>query len=140
VGAMAPGTSVHLKVLRNGETRDVTLTLGEAPSGKGQGSNAEGPAENSPMNGVQVDELTNDIRQELGLNPDVKGVVVTDVPDGSPASDAGLQRGDVIEQVNRHPVNSVAEYQRLIGEAGAQAVVLLINRGGNTTFVVVQPE
>jgi serine protease Do len=140
VGAMAPGTSVHLKVLRNGETRDVTLTLGEAPSGKGQGSNAEGPAENSPMNGVQVDELTNDIRQQLGLNPDVKGVVVTDVPDGSPASDAGLQRGDVIEQVNRHPVNSVAEYQRLIGEAGAQAVVLLINRGGNTTFVVVQPE
>jgi serine protease Do len=140
VGAMAPGTTVHLKALRNGETRDVTLTLGEAPSGKGAGTNAEGPAENSPMNGVEVDELTNDIRQQLGLNPDVKGVVVTEVPDGSPASEADLQRGDVIEQVNRHPVNSVADYQRLIRDAGAQAVVLLINRGGNTTFVVVQPE
>ena len=140
VGTMAPGTTVHLKVLRSGENRDVTLTLGEAPSGKGQGNSAEGSAENSPLNGIQVDELTSDIRQQLGLGPDVKGVVVTEVPDGSPASDAGLQRGDVIEQVNRHPVNSVPEYERLVREAGTQAVVLLVNRGGNTTFVVVQPE
>lgn len=141
VGTMAPGTSVHLKVLRNGQTSDVALTLGEAPSGKGgAGKGGEGSAENSPMHGVQVDELTDDIRQQLGLGSDVKGVVVTQVPDGSPAADVGLQRGDVIEQVNRHPVTSVAEYDRLIREAGAQAVVLLINRGGNTSFVVVQPE
>lgn len=140
VGTMAPGTNVQLKVLRNGETRDVTLTLGETPAGKAPGSKTEGAADNSPMKGVQVDELTSDIRQQLGLGPDVKGVVVTDVPEGSPASEADLQRGDVIEQVNRHPVNSVSEYQRLIREAGAQAVVLLIDRGGNTTFVVVQPE
>ena len=140
VGMMTPGTSVHLKVVRNGETRDVTLTLGEAPSGKGAAKNAEGSAENSPMKGVQVDELTGDIRQQLGLGPDVKGVVVTDVPGGSPASDAGLQRGDVIEQVNRHPVNSVAEYDRWVHEAGAQALVLLVNHNGNTVFLVVQPE
>jgi serine protease Do len=140
VAAMAPGTAVHLKVIRNGETRDVSVTLGEAPSGKGAGKNAEGPAENSPMSGVQVDNLSSDIRQQLGLGPDVKGVVVTDVPDGSPASEAGLQRGDVIEQVNRHPVNSVADYEHLIREAGSEAVVLLVNHGGNTGFVVIQPE
>lgn len=140
VASMAPGTTVHLKVLHNGETRDVPLTLGEAPSGKGAGKNAEAPAENSPMSGVQVDNLTDDIRQQLGLGPDVKGVVVTDVPEGSPASEVGLQRGDVIEQVNRHPVNSVADYDRLIREAGAQAIVLLVNHQGNTGFVVVQPQ
>jgi serine protease Do len=139
VASMAPGTTVHLKVNRSGQEHDVTLTLGELPSGKTAG-NGPGAAENSPMRGVQVDELTDDIRQQLGLNSDVKGVVVTEVPDGSPASDAGLQRGDVIEQVNRHPVNSVSEYHRLVEEAGKQAIVLLINRGGNTTFLVVQPE
>jgi serine protease Do len=139
VGSMAPGTTVHLKVLHNGQTRDVALTLGEAPSAKGAGGNAQGQTGNSPMAGVQVDELTNDIRQQLGLSSDVKGVVVTEVPDGSPAAEVGLQRGDVIEQVNRHPVNSVSDYQRLIRDAGAQALVLLVNRGGNTTFVVVQP-
>ena len=140
VGTMAPGTTVHLKVNRNGQTRDVSLTLGEAPSGKGGANAAPGAAENSPMKGVQVDELTSDIRDQLGLKPDTQGVVVTAVPDGSPAADAGLQRGDVIEQINRQPVNSVSAYQRLIGQAGKQALVLLVNRAGNTRFVVVQPE
>jgi serine protease Do len=92
------------------------------------------------MTGVQVDQLTDDIRQQLGLGPEVKGVVITDVPDGSSAANAGLQRGDVIEQVNRHPVNSISEYQRLVREARNESVVLLINRGGQTQFMVVQPE
>jgi serine protease Do len=92
------------------------------------------------MRGVQVDDLTPDLRQQLGLKPDVQGVAVTDVPDTSPAADAGLQRGDVIQQVNRKPVDSVNDYQRLIAEAGKQTIVLLVNRGGNTRFLVVQPE
>ena len=140
VATMTPGTTVHLAVNRNGESRDISLTLGEAPEAKGAGNTSGGSIENSPMRGVQVDELNGDIRQQLGLNSNVKGVVVTDVPDGSPASDAGLQRGDVIQQINREPVTSVADYQRLIGQAGKQTLVLLINRGGATTFLVVQPE
>jgi serine protease Do len=139
VGAMTPGTTVHLKVNRNGQVRDVSLTLGEMPEGK-NGNKTPETGESSPMKGVQVDQLTPDIRQQLGLNSDVKGVVVTEVPPGSPAEDAGLQRGDVIEQVDRQPVNSVSDYERLIRPAGNKTMVLLVNRGGNTTFVVVQPE
>ena len=140
IGTMAPGTTVHFKVNRSGQTRDVAVTLGEAPAGKNAANGPSGGAENSPMSGVQVDELSADIREQLGLKPDVKGVVVSEVADGSPASDAGLQRGDVIEQVNRQPVSSVGDYERLIGQAGNQSIVLLVNRGGNTTFVVVQPQ
>jgi serine protease Do len=136
---MTPGTTVHLKVNRNGQVRDVTLTLGEMPEGK-NASNTPETGESSPMKGVQVDQLTPDIRQQLGLNSDVRGVVVTEVPPGSSAEDAGLQRGDVIEQVDRQPLNSVSEYQRLIRQAGNKTMVLLVNRGGDTTFVVVQPE
>jgi serine protease Do len=140
VARMQPGTTVHFTVNRNGELRDVNVQLGEAPAGK-NGSNAGGGStENSPMTGVQVDELTPDIRQQLGLNSDVKGVVVSEVADGSPASEAGLQRGDVIEQVNREPVNSVSGYQRLIEKLGKQTLVLLVNRRGNTSFMVVQAQ
>jgi serine protease Do len=139
IGSMMPGTTVHLKILHNGEPREVTMTLGEAPGSKGSGNSVSAEAENSPMRGVQVDELTPSTRQQLGLGSDVKGVVVTDVADVSPAADAGLQRGDVIEQVNRQPVSSVADYQRLVREAGKEALVLLVNRGGATTFMVVQP-
>jgi len=138
VSTMAPGTTVHLKVLRNGQPRDVTLTLGEAPAAKGAGA-TEGAEENSPMRGVQVRDLNDSIRRELGLGANVTGVVVTDIPDGSSAQEAGLQRGDVIEQVNRQPVNSVSDYQRLLAQAGKEAVMLLVNRGGTTRFFVVEP-
>jgi serine protease Do len=140
VGAMTPGTTVHLKISRNGESRDISLTLAEAPEGKSAGNAPAGAEESSPMRGVRVEELTGEIRQELGLSSQVKGVVVAEVPDGSPAADANLQRGDVIEQINRQPVTSVADYQRLVREAGKQTLVLLVNRGGTTNFVVVQPE
>lgn len=139
IGAMAPGTEVRLKVNRGGKERDVTVKLAEAP-GKTAANGPAGSAQSSPMRGVQVDDLTPDIRQQLGLSSDVKGVVVTSLPDASPAADAGLQRGDVIEQINRKPVNSVGDYQRLVSEAGKQTLVVLVNRGGSTAFVVVQPE
>ncbi len=140
VGTMSPGSTVNLKILRNGHPQEVKVTLGESPRGKGGASNAAaGSAAKGPMRGVQVDRLTDNIRQQLGLRPGTNGVVVTDVAQDSPASDAGLQRGDVIEQVNRQPVNNVSDYQRLISQAGNQSVVLLVNRGGNTTFVVVEP-
>ena len=139
VATLAPGTVVRFKVSRNGQPRDVSVTLGQAP-GQSAGNAVGNSAESSPMRGVQVDELTADDRQQLGLNPDVKGVVVTGVAGDSPAADAGLQRGDVIEQINRQPVDSVSDYQHLIGQAGKQAMVLLVNRKGNTTFLVVQPE
>jgi serine protease Do len=140
IGTMTPGATVHLKVNRNGEMRDFSFALGEAPAGKTAASNAGEVPENSAMRGVQVDELSNDIRQQLGLKDNVKGVVVTNISEDSPAADSGLQRGDVIEQVNRQPLNSVSDYERLISEAGKQTVVLLVNRRGNTTFLVVQAE
>jgi serine protease Do len=140
IGTMAPGSSVRLKIDRTGESHNVSLTLGEAPAGKNAGNGPSGSVGNSPMRGVQVDKLTPQIRDQLGLNSGVNGVVVTEVTDGSPASDAGLQRGDVIEQVNRESVNSVADYERLVSQGGKQAVVLLVNRGGATTFIAVQPE
>ena len=138
VATMAPGTTIHLKVDRNGDAKDFTVTLGEAPAGKGAGNAGDESAENSPMRGVQVEELTDDIRQQLGLKSNVKGVVVTNVAEDSPAGDSGLQRGDVIEQINRQVVNSTADYQRLIASAGKQTIVLLVNRGGNTTFLVIE--
>jgi serine protease Do len=140
IGSMAPGTSVRLNVDRNGESRVVNLAPGEAPAGKNFANAAGSSAENSPMRGVQVDEITPEIRDQLGLRPNVKGVLVSDVADGSPASDAGLQRGDVIEQINRQNIDSLSDYRRLVSEAGKQTLVLLVNRGGNTTFMVVQPE
>ena len=142
VASTAPGTTVHLKVFRNGEPRDVSVTLGQLPEKANEGplGGGENESESTPMKGVQVDELTAQLRRELDLSPSIQGVVVTDVSPDSPAAGAGLRRGDVIEEVNRQAVDSVSEYRGALRRAGNQSLVLLVSRKGNTTFIVVEPE
>jgi serine protease Do len=139
IASMAPGSVARLKVSRDGKLLDIPVALGELPEKSGKIAPGEAEAD-TPMKGVEVDELTPTIRSELGLRPDVKGVVVTEVASGSPAADAGLQRADVIQEVNRQPVNSVSDYQRLIRQVGKQPVVLLINRRGSSAYISVQPQ
>jgi serine protease Do len=140
IASTAPGATVHLKVLRNGQPRDVAVALGQLPEKSNEGPLSGGESEGTPMKGVQVDELTPQLRRELDLSPRVHGVVVTDVASDSPAADAGLRRGDVIEEVNREPVESISEFRRAVRRAGNQSIVLLVNRNGNTTFIVIEPE
>jgi serine protease Do len=62
------------------------------------------------------------------------------VQGGSPAEQAGLQRGDVIQEINRQPVNSVKEYEAAAGKIKKEEnAVLLVNRQGNSIFIVINP-
>ncbi|HZD50076.1 MAG TPA: PDZ domain-containing protein [Silvibacterium sp.] len=58
----------------------------------------------------------------------------------SAAAVAGVQRGDVIQEVNRKPVHNVQQYQQAASGAGNQAVLLLINRNGSTIYMVLEPQ
>ena len=129
---------MHLKVLRNGQSLDVPVTLGEMPESASHGI-VGNDGENNAMKGVQVDELTPQVRRELDLSTRIQGVVVSEVSPDSAAAEAGLQRGDVIEEVNRKPIANVSQYRSAIREAADHAIVLLVNRNGNTTYMVIQP-
>ncbi len=138
VAQMAPGTEVKLKLMRNGQTKEVAVKLGELPEkAEAQGGSA---AESGTLSGVQVEALTPQLARELHVGPGTRGVVVDDVSQSSPAADVGLQRGDVIEEVDHKPVTSVAEFQRAARAADKNPVLLLINRQGNTSYVVVEPQ
>jgi serine protease Do len=139
IAMSAPGTKVELQVFRNGKRIEIPVTLGELPS-KGGNESAEAGSVGNALSGVRVEELTPDVAHELQVPPGTRGVVVTSVAQASPARDAGLRRGDIIQQVNRQPVFSVTEFNRLVRAAGKQPVLLLVNRGGNAMYVVVQPE
>jgi serine protease Do len=139
IGTLAPGSNVKLKVLREGREREVNVTLGEAPSDRQRAATPEGDQAGSALRGLAVDELSPQIARQLNLPANTRGVVVVQVRPGTPAGEAGLQRGDVIQQVDRKPVGSVSEFQSMVRQAGANAVLLLVNRGGSTRFVVVEP-
>ena len=137
IAMMKPGTTVKLKVYHNGAERDVPVVLGELPS---KAASAQGGAgsPSAALQGLTVDELTPQIARQLGLPPKTFGVVVTGVESGSAAEEADIRRGDVIQEVNHKPVHSVQEFSNAVSQLGKQNVLLLINRGGNTLFVVVE--
>ena len=86
-----------------------------------------------------MQSLTPSIARELGISTDVSGVVITSVDPSSPAAAAGLERGDVIQEINRKAVRSPEEYNKTLTETRGKAVLLLVNRGGSTHFVIVEP-
>jgi serine protease Do len=139
VSELPPGTLVHLKVFRNGQEQTIDATLGEYPE------TASAKAEKSEvapagLKGMQVQNLTPDIARQLQLPSTVLGVVVSEVEPSSAAAEAGLQRGDVIQEVNRKPVRNIEQYRQALAGAGNQSVLLLVNRGGATHYIMVQPQ
>jgi len=131
--------------LQNGEPRNISLTLGELPM-KESAANAAGPRQKStqppstqPRLGLGVTNLTPDLAEKLDLPSSAKGVVIGDIEEGSAAAEAGLQVGDVIQEINHKPVRNLSEFQSLLPSGGSDPVLLLVNREGHTMFFAITP-
>ena len=137
ISEMAPGSVAHLEVFRNKHLQPVNVTLGTYPDSGQPGSAIQGAG--AALQGMQVENLTSSLAQQLGLPAGSKGVVVTQVDPTSAAGQAGIQRGDVIEEVDHQPVENVQQYNQTVAGRANQPVLLLISRGGETSYIVVQP-
>ena len=134
ISMMAPGTTLNLKMLRNGSERNATVKLAEMPNETARANiNREGSSK-SALEGVEVTTLNADVAQQLDLPANTKGVVVTGIDPSSRMADSGLQKGDVIQQVNHEPVNNVSQFESAVRKAGSEPL-LLVNRGGRTLFI-----
>jgi len=138
VGQTAPGTTIQLGVVRNGKNETIPVTL-EA-MGKKEGEVSASAENGKPRWGIGLSDLTPDVRQEVQAPQDVHGAIVGSVQPGSPADDAGIQRGDIIVSVNRKPVSNAADASQALKSipAGQDALVLVWSQGGNT-FRVLHP-
>jgi serine protease Do len=139
VGEKQPGTAIHLKVLRDGNAVDVPVTL----ESMGKSDHENGSAESDhgkPRWGLSLGDLTPDVRQQLQATDDVHGAVIEQVTPGSPADNAGLQRGEVITEVDRHPMHSAADVQKALSNVpkDGDALVLVWTNAGST-FRVLHP-
>jgi serine protease Do len=135
ISMMAPGTSVNLKVLRDGQDRNFTATLGELP-GEVASAEKDSGEPNSELSGISVQNLTPNVAQQLGVPAGASGVVITKVDPSSAAADAGLQRGDIIQEVNRKPIHNASDFSAAMRDTKGQAL-LLVNHQGNTMYVSV---
>ncbi len=138
VAQKKPGDTIHLEVMRDSKPVSIAVTL-EALGG-GKGSEVAGAEHGKARWGLGLADLTPDVRNELQAEPSVHGAIVENVQPGSPADNAGLQRGDVIMEVNRHAVKSASDVaQALAGVPSGQDALVLVWSQGGSTFRVLHP-
>jgi len=129
-----PGTTVKLKGIRDQVPMDFEAVVQERPllsqAGLNSGNRRIEPGSSPEMVlgglGVSVQELTPDQRQSYKLNADHNGVVIVKVDQLSPAAEAGLETSDLILEINKHPVRSLLEYQKLVSHLKREDVVMLL--------------
>lgn len=133
ISMMTPGTNVKLKLLRNGNEREMTVKLAGMPTETAK-LNSTDEGGSKALDGVEVSALNPQIAEQLGLPASTTGVVVSGVDPSSKMADAGLRRGDVIQEVNHQPVKSVSEFRNALKKGGDDPL-LLVNRDGRTLFI-----
>jgi serine protease Do len=137
VGQKGPGAAIRLEVMRDGKNLNIPVTL-EAMDSRDRSDESASADHGKPRWGLGLGEVTPDTREQLQAPANVRGALVEQVQPGSPADNAGLQRGDVIMEVDRKPVQTVADVQKALSSVakGQDALLLVWSNGGNTFRVL----
>jgi len=137
VSQLQPGTPATVKIIRNGVSKSILVTLGELPgdiasAGDDQNNSDAGSGKVDALDGVTVADLDAEIRQQLHIAGSLHGALVTEVNPDSNSAEAGLQPNDLIVEINRQPVADSAAAVRLCKAAkGEQILVKVWRRFGN---------
>jgi serine protease Do len=145
IASRKPGSKVSLGLVRDSKKQDLTVTVADRAKlfASRLGDDEENEEDTGPRQtklGITVRAVSPDIADRLEI-PAGKGVIVQDVKPGSFADDIGVSRGDVILEINREPVNSEEEFNRVqAGLKSGQDVVFLVRprgagRQGGTNFL-----
>ena len=140
ISQLEPGTQATLKIVRNGFNKTIVVTLGELPgeiaaAADDQANPEDSTAKADALDGVKVADLEPQVRQQLRVPASIQGALVTEVNPDSNSAEAGLQRGDLIVEINRQPVAGSDDAVRLGRAAkGEQILVKIWRRLGPGDF------
>jgi serine protease Do len=133
VSLTAPGSRARIRILRDGRSENLIVTIGTLTEDK---LALMGPAQGAEALGLTVQTLTPQLAERFDAKPG-EGVVVTDVESGSIAALAGIEPGTLILQVNRKPVRNAAAFKRAIGQSRDKRALLLIRKNGMQQFLAL---
>ncbi|CRH46627.1 serine protease [Chlamydia trachomatis] len=132
ISLMMPGTRVVLKIVREGKTIEIPVTVTQIPT-------EDGVSALQKM-GVRVQNITPEICKKLGLAADTRGILVVAVEAGSPAASAGVAPGQLILAVNRQRVASVEELNQVLKNSKGENVLLMVSQGDVVRFIVLKSD
>jgi len=135
VGFFSPDRTAKVKILRDQAEKTVEIKVGQAPDERQAQQPRQGGSRERSMLGLEVRPVTPEIARQLNLRS-TDGVVVTRVEDGTPAAEAGVQRGDVVKQLNGQTVKTMADFERLTRNMkDGDALTVLLQRGPMSLYV-----
>jgi serine protease Do len=143
VGAMAPGTKAKIQVVREDGKKTFEVDLIEMPTEQSESVAADQnrPPQVAKFFGVLVADLNDEVRQALSVPKDIEGAVIVGIDPTSAAAQAGLRKGDVIRELNKHTVKNARE---LVAGAqvlkGGEKLLLQIWSEGKSGYVALEPQ
>jgi serine protease Do len=138
VARVQPGESVPVKLLRDGSSKTLDVTVKEMPGTEHLAKNDNHKDDDTgTLNGVTVADVDSAARQQFDLPGNVKGVVITEVDPNSAAAEAGLKAGDVIQEINRKPVRTAEEAVKMTEKTTDKTTLLRVWRDGGSRYVAV---
>jgi serine protease Do len=128
-----PGTEVSVKVIQDGKTKNMKVKLEKFPDQEAQVKD-----EVRKSLGLTVRQLTPKIVRRFNIDHD-DGVIIADVDQGSVAGDAGLKPGDIILEINKKPINTLANYSAVLEDVKpGDTALFLVKRGNNTIYAALR--
>ncbi len=142
VGGTPVGSTVKTIVLRDGKRMSIDVVLGQRPepNALAQGDKPAEP-EQQGLLGMQLSEITPDMRSDMNLSDEVTGVLLLSVEADSLAAASGLAAGDVITDAAQNPVEEIADLVEQVEnatDAGRESLLLLVRRDAEPRFVVLK--
>jgi serine protease Do len=135
------GSTVKMSILRSKKEYSFQVVIASLPRDVADvmPGNAPEDSPNEGLSGLSVMELTREGARQLGLHKEERGVVVVRVEPGSNAEDAGIRKGDVIQEIDRKKVEALTDYEKIVsGIRQGEMVLLFINRGGKRFYVTLR--
>jgi len=145
VASIAPGTNVKVSALRDGKEQNFQVALAELPERKpvdtdGDATESDTTSVRSGKFGLSLQPLTADSAARFGLEAGDQGLLISRVnPEGS-AANAGLRQGDLIQEVNRKPVKTIADFTTAVQQSGSRPVLLLVKRRDAVIYVTLRQD
>jgi serine protease Do len=137
VAAMPPESKATIEVIRDGKPVTLKLTIGTMPE-EAQQKKSAAPNTESAL-GITVQNLTPELAQKFGVDEKQTGVIITDLVAESPAAEARLKNGDIIEEVNRQKIQNIRDWKQAIEKMKkGEPLLLLVKRGANTFYVAIK--
>ncbi len=141
VAESAVGTAVPVTIVRDGKEYSLRVMVAKLPAEVAEAAPAEerGDSASEGLAGLSVVELTKEIGRQLGLRKEEKGVVVVRVEAGSSSEEAGIRKGDVIQEIDKKKIDGIEEYRRVIsGLSPDETILLFVNRGGKKFYAALK--